>query len=80
MAEYTVVLPQYGMGMQDGEIARWLKAEGETVAEGENLVEVEAAKTTVEVPAPVGGTLLRIIAQPGETVDVRAPIAVIETP
>ncbi len=79
MAEFTMVLPQYGMGMQDGEIVRWLKGEGEAVTEGENLVEVEAAKTTVEVPAPVSGTLLRILAPEGDTVDVRAPIALIET-
>lgn len=79
MAEHIMVLPQYGMGMQDGEIIRWLKAEGDMVAEGETLVEVEAAKTTIEVPAPVGGTLTRIIAVEGETVDVRAPIAAIET-
>lgn len=79
MAEFTMVLPQYGMGMQDGEIVKWLKAIGETVTEGENLVEVEAAKTTVEVPAPVSGTLLRILAEEGDTVDVRAAIAVIET-
>ncbi len=79
MAEFTVVLPQYGMGMQDGEIVRWVKEPGDAVNEGDTLVEVEAAKTTVEVPAPVSGTLLRIIAEPGETVDVRAPIAIIET-
>ncbi|WP_285017344.1 biotin/lipoyl-containing protein [Novosphingobium sp. fls2-241-R2A-195] len=79
MAEFTMVLPQYGMGMQDGEIVRWLKQPGDAVEEGENLVEVEAAKTTVEVPSPVSGMLLRIIAVEGETVDVREPIAVIET-
>lgn len=79
MAEHIVVLPQYGMGMQDGEIVRWMKAVGDSVAEGETLVEVEAAKTTVEVPAPVAGTLTRLIAAEGETIDVRAPIAVIET-
>ncbi|CCA90455.1 biotin/lipoyl-containing protein [Novosphingobium sp. PP1Y] len=79
MAQFTVVLPQYGMGMQDGEIVKWLKGPGDKVEEGENLVEVEAAKTTVEVPSPVSGTLLQIVAQEGETVDVRAPIAVIET-
>ncbi|WP_159978874.1 MULTISPECIES: biotin/lipoyl-containing protein [unclassified Novosphingobium] len=79
MAEFTMVLPQYGMGMQDGEIVRWLKQVGERVEEGENLVEVEAAKTTVEVPAPVSGILLRILVDSGDTVDVRAAIAVIET-
>jgi len=79
MAEFTVVLPQYGMGMQDGEIVKWLKQPGDTVTEGENLVEVEAAKTTVEVPSPVTGTVLRILAEEGETIDVRAPIMIVET-
>lgn len=79
MAEITMVLPQYGMGMQDGEIVRWLKKEGEPVNEGEIVVEVEAAKTTIEVPAPAAGVLLRIVAQEGQTVDVRAPIAIIQT-
>ncbi len=79
MAEFTMVLPQYGMGMQDGEVVRWLKQEGDSVTEGELIVEVEAAKSTVEVPAPVSGTLLRILAAEGETIDVRAPMAVIAT-
>lgn len=79
MAEFTMVLPQYGMGMQDGEVVRWLKQEGDSVTEGELIVEVEAAKSTVEVPAPVSGTLLRILAGEGETIDVRAPMAVIAT-
>ena len=79
MAEITMVLPQYGMGMQDGEIVRWLRREGDRVTEGETVVEVEAAKTTVEVPAPVSGTLVRILAAEGETIDVRAPMAVIAT-
>ena len=79
MAEHTVVLPQFGMGMQDGEILKWLKAVGDPIAEGEPLVEIEAAKTQVEVPSPVSGTLKRIVAEEGETVDVREPIAIIET-
>lgn len=79
MARVTVVLPQFGMGMTDGEMVNWLKKVGDTVSEGEILVEVEAAKATVEVPATASGTLVEIIAAEGETVDVRAPIAVIET-
>ena len=78
MAKLKVLLPQFGMGMQDGEIIRWLKAVGDTVAEGEPLVEIEAAKTTVEVPAPAAGTLVEIIAEEGETVDVRGHIATLE--
>lgn len=78
MAKLKVLLPQFGMGMQDGEIVRWLKAVGDAVAEGEPLVEVEAAKTTVEVPAPAAGTLIEIAAEEGETVEVRGHLATIE--
>ena len=78
MAKLKVLLPQFGMGMQDGEIIRWLKSVGDSVADGEPLVEIEAAKTTVEVPAPAAGTLIEIVAEEGDTVDVRAHIATIE--
>ncbi|GGC40406.1 hypothetical protein GCM10011371_29710 [Novosphingobium marinum] len=78
MADHTVVLPQFGMGMKDGEIVKWLKAVGDSVTEGEPLVEVEAAKTEVEVPSPVTGTLKQIVAEEGSTVDVREAIAIIE--
>ena len=77
MADIDVMLPQFGMGMQDAEIVRWLKQPGDKVEEGEPLVEIEAAKTTVEVPAPASGILKEILAQPEETVEVRAKIAVI---
>lgn len=77
MAELKVLLPQFGMGMQDGEIVRWLKAVGDAVTEGEPLVEIEAAKTTVEVPSPGTGTLSEIVVDEGETADVRDHIATI---
>jgi len=75
MAMIDVLLPQFGMGMQDGEIIRWLKAVGDTVREGDPLVEVEAAKATVEIPAPAGGTIAQILASEGDTVEVRTVIA-----
>ncbi|MGB6449213.1 MAG: biotin/lipoyl-containing protein [Steroidobacteraceae bacterium] len=74
-----VLLPQFGMGMKDGEIIRWRKAVGDRVKSGEVLVEVEAAKTTVEVPAPEDGELVEVLAGEGETVEVRAPIAKLRT-
>jgi pyruvate/2-oxoglutarate dehydrogenase complex dihydrolipoamide acyltransferase (E2) component len=77
MANMKVLLPQFGMGMQDGEIVRWLKAVGDPVTAGQALVEVEAAKTTVEVVSPGTGTLSEILAEEGDTVDVRAHIATI---
>jgi pyruvate/2-oxoglutarate dehydrogenase complex dihydrolipoamide acyltransferase (E2) component len=77
MANMKVLLPQFGMGMQDAEIVRWMKAVGDTVEAGEPLLEIEAAKTTVEVPSPGAGTLTEILAQEGDTVEVRSHIATI---
>ena len=74
-----VVLPQWSMGMADGTIVRWLKHEGELVAEGEPLVEVEAAKVTSEVEAEVAGVVMRILVAEGETVPVRTPLCLIGT-
>ncbi|HEY1899424.1 MAG TPA: biotin/lipoyl-containing protein [Steroidobacteraceae bacterium] len=74
-----VLLPQFGMGMKDGEILRWHKAVGDRVREGEILVEVEAAKTTVEVPSPGAGELVEVLAPEGETVEVRTIIARLRT-
>ncbi len=79
MPVIDVLLPQFGMGMKDGEILRWRKAVGDRVRSGEVLVEVEAAKTTVEVPAPEDGELVEVLAGEGETVEVRAPIARLRT-
>jgi pyruvate/2-oxoglutarate dehydrogenase complex dihydrolipoamide acyltransferase (E2) component len=79
MAKIKVLLPQFGMGMHEGEIVRWMKQVGERIEAGDPLVEVEAAKTTVEVPAPGGGTLIEILVPEGESVDVRTHIATIET-
>lgn len=77
MANMKVLLPQFGMGMQDAEIIRWLKAVGDSIEAGEPLVEVEAAKATVEVPSPGSGTLTEILVGEGESADVRSHIATI---
>jgi pyruvate dehydrogenase E2 component (dihydrolipoamide acetyltransferase) len=75
-----VLLPQFGMGMQEGKILRWLKDVGDEVAEGEPLLEIEAEKVTVEVPSPRSGILTRILAEVDETVPVREVIAIIMSP
>ena len=65
-----VKLPQYGLGMSEGTVVAWLRREGERVEKDDLLVEIEAAKTTVEVPAPAAGVLKLILTQPGETVPI----------
>jgi pyruvate/2-oxoglutarate dehydrogenase complex dihydrolipoamide acyltransferase (E2) component len=75
MAYMKVLLPQFGMGMLEGEIIRWLKAVGESVDVGEPLVEIGAAKAMVELPSPGKGILSEIKVGAGETVAVRTHIA-----
>ena len=75
-----VRLPQAGMGMQDGTVLEWFKQPGDAVEAGEVLAEVEAAKTTVEITAPVSGTLARILVPEGETIPVRELLALIAGP
>lgn len=74
---YELRLERYSEEMEYGTIARWLKGEGERVAAGEPIVEVEAEKVTQEVEAPVSGTLESILAVEGDEIKVGDPIAVI---
>jgi len=74
-----VLLPQWGMGMSEGTIVTWLKAVGDRVAEDEPLAEVESAKVEETLESPASGTLVEIVVPEGETADVRAVVAVIET-
>lgn len=72
-----VVLPKWGMGLNEGTIVRWLKAEGELVTEGEPIVEIESAKATEQAPATESGRLVRILVPEGETVETFTTLAVI---
>jgi 2-oxoglutarate dehydrogenase E2 component (dihydrolipoamide succinyltransferase) len=78
MAVVDVLLPQFGMGMTDGEITKWHKKVGDQVTEGELLAEVEAAKAINEIPAPCSGKLVEIVVNEGATADVRTVIARVE--
>mgnify|MGYP003382713136 CR=1 FL=1 len=72
-----VVMPKLGTGMNEGTILRWLKAEGDSVNEGEPIVEIETTKTVEEMEAPGSGVLLKILLGEGETAEVRTLIAII---
>jgi pyruvate dehydrogenase E2 component (dihydrolipoamide acetyltransferase) len=65
-----IILPQWGMGMNDGEVIKWLKAVGDPVAKGDQLVEIESSKVNAEVEATADGTLGRIDVEEGRVVDV----------
>ncbi|HEY5100872.1 MAG TPA: dihydrolipoamide acetyltransferase family protein [Gaiellaceae bacterium] len=71
-----VKLPRLGQGMESGTIVRWLKSEGEQVAKGEPLYELDTDKVTQEVEAEASGVLLKIEIPEGE-VEVGRTIAFI---
>lgn len=74
-----VLLPEWGMGMTEGTVVSWLKAVGDQVAEGDELAEIDTSKAQAILEAPYSGTLVEILVPAGETVEVRAVLAVIET-
>ncbi|MGA8362206.1 MAG: multifunctional oxoglutarate decarboxylase/oxoglutarate dehydrogenase thiamine pyrophosphate-binding subunit/dihydrolipoyllysine-residue succinyltransferase subunit [Candidatus Dormiibacterota bacterium] len=73
----SLTLPAMGESVSEGIVSRWLKAVGDSVEEGEPVVEVTTDKVDVEVPAPATGQLTEIVAAEGETVAVGATLAVI---
>ena len=77
MAQF-IELPHVGESVVEGTIGKWLKQPGDRVERYDPLVEVVTDKVTMEVPSPVSGELLRIIAQEGETVPMGAPIAEVD--
>ncbi len=72
-------MPRLGETMEQGTISNWLIAPGDTFARGEPLLELETDKTLVEYPALGAGKLIETLVQPGDIVDVGAPIAIIES-
>src|SRR5262249_50267627 len=74
---YEFKLPDLGEGLTEGEVARWLVAEGDEIAEDDPLVEIQTDKTTVEIPSPTGGTVLRILVAEGQVAAVGAVLGVI---
>jgi pyruvate dehydrogenase E2 component (dihydrolipoamide acetyltransferase) len=74
---YEFKLPDLGEGLTEGEIARWLVAEGQEIAEDDPLVEIQTDKTTVEIPSPAAGKVARILVAEGETVAVGTVLIVI---
>ena len=75
-----VIMPQLGESIVEGTVVTWLKKEGDAVEEFEPLLEVETDKVVSEIPAPGGGTLLKIYVPEGATVEKNTLLAVIGQP
>jgi len=70
-------MPKLGMDMEEGIVAVWLKAEGDTVEKGEAIAEIETDKSSVEVESPLSGVVLKLYLPEGEAVPCGEPIAAI---
>src|SRR5437667_376600 len=79
MAVSQIKMPQLGEPVTEGTVDKWLKHEGDFVKRDEPLVEVITDKVNAEIPSPFEGKLVKITAAQGETVQVGAVIAQIET-
>lgn len=73
-----IVVPQMGEGITEVTIMRWLKAVGDFVGEGEAIVAVETDKASMEIEAPVSGTLTELLVEAGDSPEVGDPIARLE--
>ncbi|MGU3294045.1 2-oxoglutarate dehydrogenase, E2 component, dihydrolipoamide succinyltransferase [Williamsia sp. M5A3_1d] len=72
-----VTMPELGESVTEGTVTNWLKSVGDEVAEDEPLLEVSTDKVDTEIPSPVAGTLLEIIANEDDVVEVGGRLAVI---
>ena len=74
MSVQTFVLPDLGEGLTEAEIVRWLVTVGDVVTVDQSIVEVETAKSVVEVPTPYAGRVETLHAAEGATLDVGRPL------
>jgi pyruvate dehydrogenase E2 component (dihydrolipoamide acetyltransferase) len=76
-------IPMWGLTMLDAELRAWLVREGDAVASGDPVAEIETDKIAGQVEAPCSGLVRRLVARPGEVLPVGAALGVIadaETP
>jgi len=76
----NVIMPALELAQETGKVLRWMKAPGDTVKQGEPIVEIETDKVTVEIEAPASGVLGSVTAREGDVVPVGHTIAVIAAP
>ena len=72
-------LPDVGEGLTEAEIVSWRVAPGDTITINQVIVEIETAKSLVELPSPFAGTVTELLVDEGQTVEVGTPIISVET-
>jgi pyruvate/2-oxoglutarate dehydrogenase complex dihydrolipoamide acyltransferase (E2) component len=76
----NVIMPQAGQDLETGMVKHWHKAEGDPVAKGEPIVQIETEKVNLDVEAPAAGILLRIVAPDDTEVAIFSTIGIIGEP
>lgn len=75
-----VVMPKLSPTMEEGQVARWLKKEGDKVSMGEPIAEIDTDKATMEMQALSAGVLRKVLVQEGDSAPLGQPIAIIGEP
>lgn len=73
-------LPDLGEGLTEAGLVQWLVAVGDTIVTDQAIAEVETAKSVVELPSPFAGVVTALHGEPGETIDVGAPVLEVSDP
>ncbi|MBI4315388.1 MAG: biotin attachment protein [Chloroflexi bacterium] len=73
----NIILPKWGLTMEEGMVTAWRKQEGDAVSEGEALADVETDKINNELPSPISGIVARILVPVGEAVPVGTTLAIV---
>src|SRR5437763_418423 len=70
-----LLMPEMGESVTEGTVLEWHVTEGDSIEEGDTVVEVSTDKVDAEVPAPASGTITKILVGPDETIEVGKPLA-----
>lgn len=74
----SILMPALSPTMTEGNLAKWHKAEGDTVESGDIIAEIETDKATMEVESTASGVVKQILVPAGDTVPVNTTLALIE--
>ncbi len=77
MAIQPIVMPKWGLAMEEGTLTKWSVAPGQTVGKGQEIADIETTKIANVFESPFGGAIRRLVAPEGQTLPVGALIAVI---